>query len=60
MNDINVLKGIKNPKQFIMNNIMPSNSNPMINNLMEMAKKGDVKGVENFARNICKQRRIGF
>lgn len=60
MNAINVLKGIKNPKQFIMNNIMPSNSNPMINNLMEMAKKGDVKGVENFARNICKQRRIGF
>lgn len=34
--------------------------NPMITNLITMAKKGDTKGVENFARNMFKERGRDF
>jgi hypothetical protein len=35
-------------------------NNPILNNVMSMAKNGDMQGVENFARNICKQRGLDF
>ena len=35
-------------------------NNPILNNVMNMAQNGDSKGVENFARNICKQRGVDF
>lgn len=53
-NPLEMLKAIKNPKQFAMN-MITKNSNPIFNNLTEMANKGDVQGVENFARNIFKE-----
>lgn len=31
-------------------------NNPIINNLIDMAEKGDSKGVESFARNMLKER----
>ncbi len=31
-------------------------NNPVFNNLIEMAEKGDEKGVETFARNMLKER----
>ena len=34
--------------------------NPMITNLITMAKKGDTKGIENFARNMFKERGRDF
>lgn len=34
---------------------MIGNTNPMINNLVNMAKQGDTKGVETFANNIYKE-----
>lgn len=34
--------------------------NPMIGNLITMAKKGDTKSVENFARNMFKERGRDF
>lgn len=34
---------------------MVGNANPMINNLVNMAKQGDTKGVETFANNIYKE-----
>lgn len=37
-----------------------SGNNPMIQNLIQMQKKGDTKGVENFARNFCKERGRDF
>ena len=54
MNFMNMLKGIKNPKQTVINMAKNSN-NPMLKNLVEMAEKGDMQGVENFARNIYKE-----
>lgn len=31
-------------------------NNPMLGNLINMAEKGDNEGVENFARNMLKER----
>lgn len=31
-------------------------NNPMLGNLINMAEKGDNQGVENFARNVLKER----
>lgn len=56
---INMLKGSKDPKQLI-TNIVNMNGNPMLKNLVEMAKNGDEKGVEEFARNIYKQQGRDF
>lgn len=56
-NPINIIKMLKekaNPQQMVMN-ILGENKNPMINNLVKMAQKGDVKGVEQFARNLYKE-----
>ena len=59
MQIINRLKGINNPKEAVIN-IIKSNNNPMIKNLVEMAEKGDNKGVEEFARNFYKQQGRDF
>lgn len=59
MNPTDFIKGIQNPKQFVMN-IMGQNSNPVINNLMQMAQKGNAKEIETFARNFCRERNRDF
>lgn len=56
---MNMLKGIKNPKEAVIN-MIKSNNNPMLKNLVEMAEKGDTKGVENFARNFYAQQGRDF
>ena len=62
MNPINMLKGmmgIGNPKDMAMK-MLKNNTNPIFNNLMQMMEKGDDKGIEQFARNICKEKNIDF
>ena len=59
MQFMNMLKGIKSPKDTVIN-IVKTNNNPMIKNLVEMAKKGDNQGVENFARNMLKEQGRDF
>ena len=59
MQFINMLKGIKSPKDAVIN-MIKSNNNPMIKNLVEMAEKGDNQGVENFARNLYVQQGRNF
>ena len=59
MQFMNMLKGIKNPKQTVINMAKNSN-NSMLKNLVEMAEKGDMQGVENFARNIYKEQGRDF
>ena len=36
-------------------NMLKGNTNPIFANLIEMANKNDVKGLENFARNYMKE-----
>lgn len=59
MQFISMLKSIKNPKEAVIN-MIKSNNNPMLKNLVEMAEKGDTKGVENFARNFYAQQGRDF
>ena len=44
-------------KMLMMNKL---NSNPMFRDLIQKAQKGDKQSVENFARNICKERGLDF
>lgn len=58
MNPLNMLKGMMgnmNPKNIAMN-MLKNNTNPIFANLIEMANKNDVKGLENFARNYMKDK----
>lgn len=62
MNPLNAIKGMMgnmNPKNMAMN-MLKNNTNPIFNNLMQMMEKGDDKGIEQFARNICKEKNIDF
>lgn len=55
MNDlITFMKAIKNPQEFVLQSL-GTNTNPMVKNLVEMAKNGDKQGIENFARNFFKE-----
>ena len=52
-----------NPMQMILNQMMNSpqiKSNPMAQNVINMAKNGDVNGIEQFGRNIAKEKGIDF
>ena len=62
MNPMQMLQVMKNPQQFLQQ--MMGNSsvmkNPMARNAMQMAQKGDSKGIEQMARNLCKEKGIDF
>ena len=54
-------------KQYMLQGLTPKGilsrmriNNPILNNVITMAQNGDTKGVENFARNICKQKGLDF
>ena len=61
MNPINIFQMMKaSPQQFIQqmmgnNQIM---SNPIIKNALGMAQSGNSKGIEQMARNLCKEKGI--
>lgn len=59
MQFINMLKGIKSPKDAVIN-MIKTNNNPMVKNLVEMAENGNSKGVEEFARNLFKEQNRDF
>ena len=58
MNPMNMIKmlvnGGKNPQEIAMQ-MLGNNNNPIMQNLVKMAEKGDYKGVENVARNMFKE-----
>ena len=54
-------------KKYLMNGGTPQKllsdlmlQNPMMNNLIQMAKSGNIQGVENFARNLYKEQGRDF
>lgn len=59
MNPINIFQMMKaGPKQF-MQQMMGNNrmmSNPIMKNALGMAQSGNMKGVEELARNLCKEK----
>ena len=58
MHPMQMLQGMRNPQKFLqqmMGNKSVMN-NPMARNAMQMAQKGDSKGIEQMARNLCKEK----
>lgn len=58
MNPLQFMKAMRNPQEF-MKNIMNNNEimkNPIAKNAMEMYQKGDTKGLQAMAENLCKER----
>ena len=56
----NFIKQQGSPKELLMNFVQQNRQNPMINNLIQMAKNGDSRGVEQFARNAFKEQGRDF
>lgn len=55
-----MMQAVKNPQQFmqqIMNNSEVM-QNPIAQNTINMLQKGDKKGLEELARNMCKEKGI--
>ncbi len=51
-----------NPMQ-VVNQLVTSpwlKNNPMASNVMKMIQSGDIKGIEQFGRNIAKERGLDF
>ena len=58
INPMQLMQAMRNPQAF-MNQIMGNQqmmNNPMIQNTVNMAQKGDTKGIEQMARNLCKEK----
>ena len=57
-NFIKMLQSGENPQQIAMNMIQNriSKRNPLMLNLLNMAQAGDSAGIEQFARNIAKEK----
>lgn len=49
----------KNPQE-VAYQLLMNNTNPIFRNLIKMAQNGDTKGVEEFARNVFKERGRDF
>lgn len=62
MNPMQLMQMMKNGgnlQQMIMNMMrQQAGSNPVMNNALQMMEKGDNAGLENLARNLCKERNI--
>ena len=62
INPMQLIQAMKNPQAFMqqmMNNSQVM-SNPMAKNIIDMAQKGDVAGIEQMGRNIAKEKGIDF
>ena len=59
-NPFQLFQAMRNPQQSLQQ--MAGNSqaisNPILKNAIDMANKGDTKGVEQLARNLCKEKGI--
>lgn len=62
MNPIQIIQMIRsgsNPQQLMMSFLQQQN-NPMANNLLQMAQNGNIRGIEQIARNMCAQKGLDF
>ena len=59
---MNFFQMFRSPQQFLQSMIGNSQimQNPMARNIIDMAQKGDVEGIEQMGRNIAKEKGIDF
>lgn len=59
MNPINIFQMMKAGPQQFLKQMMGNNqimNNPMMKNTINMAQQGNMQGVEQMARNLCKEK----
>ena len=58
MNPLQFMKAMRNPQEFMKQAMNDSDimSNPIAKNALEMYQKGDMKGLQDMAENLCKER----
>lgn len=59
MDMLKMAMGKMSPKEMVMK-MAKNNTNPIMGNLIDMMEKGDNQGIENFARNVCREKGIDF
>ena len=54
------MQAVNNPQQFLQNAMQNTQlmQNPIFKNTVDMIKKGDDKGLEEMARNLCAEKGI--
>lgn len=58
---IQLIKSGQNPQQLVMNILQQkSQTNPILNNAMNLAQNGNQSALENLARNLAEQRGLDF
>lgn len=58
---IQMIKGGNNPQQLLMNILQQKGqNNPIINNALQMAQKGNISGLQILGRNLAAQRGLDF
>lgn len=61
-NPMDIIKNLMkqgNPRQLVEKMVM-NNSNPIMRDLVQKARNGDTKGIEEFAQNLYKQQGRDF
>ena len=59
MQVIGMIRNGGNPQQMLMNVMRQSaGNNPVLQNALYMAERNDMKGIENLARNLCKEKGV--
>lgn len=56
---LNLMQSGENPEQLMMQYLQQT-KNPIGENLLGLVKQGNTNQIENFARNLCKERGIDF
>lgn len=59
MQIIQLIRGGQNPQQLVLS-LLNQSSNPIQQNLLQLAQNNDTAGIEQVARNLCQQRGINF
>ena len=58
---IQMIKGGQNPQQLVMNILQQKGqTNPILNNAMNLAKNGNQSALQTLARNLAEQRGLDF
>ena len=61
-NPLAFVQAMRNPQVFLQQ-AMKNNelmNNPLVKNALEMYQKGDSKGIDELARNICNEKGINY
>ena len=56
---LGMIKSANNPQQFMMSMLQSqAGNNPMLNNVLNMARQNDAAGIEHLARNLAQERGV--